>query len=107
MYWDNRGKCGAGWPLQKKHSPYSQALLSAILTPDLNWGQTQNHFHGEVTSPITRKPNAVLLRAAYTLGRMLREHPELWDLAADTLLRCHKAKSLEEYAGQAGKAWSQ
>ena len=94
-------KCGAKELFRKTIHPYSQALLSAILTPDLNKDRKRIILNGELSSPINPKAQCRFApRCIYASDECFESDPELRDMGGGHMVRCHKAKSQDHFAGQ-------
>ena len=69
--------------------PYTQALLSAIPTPNIDKPKDRIILKGELTSPINPKNECRFAdRCAYATGNCREKCPELTDLGSDHYVRC-------------------
>ncbi len=70
--------------------PYSQALLSAVLEPQIHERQPRKLLQGELTSPIDPKPQCRFApRCPFAGKRCLAEEPKLQDVGGGHLAACH------------------
>ena len=76
---------------KKTLHPYSQALLSAILVPDLDAKRDRIILKGELTSPIN-PPDACRFapRCLYASEECFKSCPSLRDVGGGHYVRCHK-----------------
>ena len=69
--------------------PYTQALLSAIPSTDIDNVRERVILKGEITSPINPKDECRFAdRCAYVTGACREKNPPLTDLGGDHLIRC-------------------
>lgn len=89
-------KCSTEDLFQTTLHPYSQALLSAILEPDIDAKRKRIILKGELTSPINPK-NACRFapRCLYASDECFRSCPELRDIGNGHYVRCHKITETE------------
>ncbi|MBE6994036.1 MAG: ABC transporter ATP-binding protein [Ruminococcaceae bacterium] len=84
-------KCGAKHIFKNPLHPYTQALLSAI--PTINIDNPPRHIplKGELTSPIEPKPGCRFApRCVRAVERCFRETPMLRELETDHFVACHE-----------------
>lgn len=84
-------KCSTEEFFKSTLHPYSQALLSAILVPDLDEKRSRIILKGELTSPIN-PPNACRFapRCLYAEKECFESCPKLCDVGNGHFVRCHK-----------------
>jgi oligopeptide/dipeptide ABC transporter ATP-binding protein len=74
------------------HHPYTQALLSAAPTPDLDSARRQIILKGDVPSPSNAPSGCAFhTRCPIAVGRCLTERPELRTVASGHAAACHLA----------------
>ena len=73
--------------------PYTKALLSAILIPDLDANPERIQLHGEVTSPLD-PPNECRFasRCDYACSECMAGQPPLIEVSPDHFVACFKVK---------------
>lgn len=77
--------------------PYSQALLSAILTPDIHNRVERIILKGELTSPINPLPQCRFApRCPYAAEECFASEPTLIDVGGGHMCACHRVKNLAE-----------
>lgn len=80
---------------QNPQHPYTKALLSAVLKPNLSKrGQLRNVIHGEVTSPIDPAPGCrFAARCPHRTERCMKEDAILRDIGAGHQVACILAEN--------------
>lgn len=80
---------------QNPRHPYTKALLSAVLKPNLSKrGQLRNVIHGEVTSPIDPEPGCrFAARCPHRTERCMKEDAILRDVGAGHQVACILAEN--------------
>ncbi len=77
--------------------PYTQALLSAIPIPDVDYQQKRVLLKGELSSPINPKPGCrFAVRCNYARPECFEKNPELKELEPNHFVACHLAEEKEE-----------
>jgi peptide/nickel transport system ATP-binding protein len=84
-------KCAAEEFFKATIHPYSQALLSAILLPDIDVERKRIILKGELASPINPgKLCRFAPRCIYADDECFESCPDLHDIGGGHLVRCHK-----------------
>ena len=77
--------------------PYTQALLSAIPIPDVDYQQKRVILKGELSSPINPKPGCrFAARCNYARPECFEKSPELRELEPNHFVACHLAGQMKE-----------
>lgn len=75
--------------------PYTQALLSAIPTVDLDNRREQILLKGEISSPINPKPGCRFAsRCPYAKERCTKDNPEIREIMPEHFVACHYVKEI-------------
>ena len=75
--------------------PYTQALLSAIPTVDLDNRKEQILLKGELSSPINPKPGCRFAsRCPYAKEECTRTSPEIREILPDHFVACHYVEEI-------------
>ncbi len=92
-------KCGAKSTFRKPLHPYTQALLSAIPTIDIDNPPQRIPMKGEITSPVDPKPGCRFApRCPYAVDKCRTDTPMLREYEPGHFVACHKVE--EEFAGR-------
>ncbi len=76
--------------------PYTQALLSAIPVPDVDYQKKRILLKGELSSPINPKPGCrFAVRCNYAKPECFQVQPELKEVEPGHFVACHLAKDAE------------
>ena len=76
--------------------PYTQALLSAIPVPDVDYQKKRILLKGELSSPINPKPGCrFAVRCNYAKPECFQVQPELKEVEPGHVVACHLAKDAE------------
>lgn len=76
--------------------PYTQALLSAIPVPDVDYQKKRILLKGELLSPINPKPGCrFAVRCNYAKPECFQVQPELKEVEPGHFVACHLAKDAE------------
>lgn len=76
--------------------PYTQALLSAIPVPDVDYQKKRILLKGELSSPINPKPGCrFAVRCNYAKPECFQVQPELKEVEPGRFVACHLAKDAE------------
>lgn len=76
--------------------PYTQALLSAIPVPDVDYQKKRILLKGELSSPINPKPGCrFAVRCNYAKLECFQVQPELKEVEPGHFVACHLAKDAE------------
>ncbi len=76
--------------------PYTQALLSAIPVPDVDYQKKRILLKGELSSPINPKPGRrFAVRCNYAKPECFQVQPELKEVEPGHFVACHLAKDAE------------
>ena len=76
--------------------PYTQALLSAIPVPDVDYQKKRILLKGELSSPINPKPGCrFAVRCNYAKPECFQVQPELKEVEPGYFVACHLAKDAE------------
>ncbi|MCD8076788.1 MAG: ATP-binding cassette domain-containing protein [Lachnospiraceae bacterium] len=76
--------------------PYTQALLSAIPVPDVDYQKKRILLKGELSSPINPKPGCrFAARCQYASPECSQKEPELREISPGHLVACHKTDSVQ------------
>ena len=85
-------KCEKKELFKRQYHPYTQALLSAIPTINIDQLHKRIILKGEITSPIDPKPGCRFAsRCLYADERCFSEEPELKEYAPNHFVACHHA----------------
>ena len=88
-------KCTSKELFQNTLHPYSQALLSAILVPDIHKKSKRVLLKGEISSPINPLPQCRFApRCTYASEECYASKPELVDVGDNHFVACLKVKTL-------------
>lgn len=72
------------------YHPYTQALLSAIPVPSINYKRERIILKGEIASPLNPKPGCRFApRCNYAIEKCLSVEPELLEKDEDHFVACH------------------
>lgn len=75
----------------KPMHPYTKALLSAVLVPDIHHQQKRIVMEGEITSPINPKPGCRFsARCKEATQQCVKETPSLTEVCPGHFVACHK-----------------
>lgn len=86
-------KCSSKEIFAKPLHPYTQALLSAIPTINIDKPSKRIALKGEITSPINPKPGCRFApRCPYAKEECFAETPELREVEAGHFVACHEVK---------------
>ena len=76
--------------------PYTQAILSAIPVPDVDYQKKRILLKGELSSPINPKPGCrFAVRCNYAKPECFQVQPELKEVEPGHFVACHLAKDAE------------
>ena len=82
---------------RKPMHPYTQALLSAIPIPDVDYQQERVILKGELSSPINPKPGCrFAVRCNFARPECFEKAPELKELEPNHFVACHLAEKKEK-----------
>ena len=87
-------KCASVELFRNTLHPYSKALLSAILAPDIHRKTERILLEGEISSPIEPPPQCRFApRCIYASEECLKSEPPLVEVAEEHFVACHKVKT--------------
>ena len=93
-------KCPSGALFKKQLHPYTQALLSAIPTTNIDAPRQRIVLKGEITSPIEPKPGCRFAPRCLYAGEMCRKaQPALEEAEPGHYVACHYWRELTEKKG--------
>jgi len=77
----------------KQIHPYTQALLSAVPVPVVNYDKERIILRGELSSPVDPKPGCRFApRCDYCQDKCQTEEPEFREILPDHMVKCHFAE---------------
>lgn len=82
---------------QRRLHPYTQALLSALLVPNLDSKRERILLKGELSSPINPKPGCRFApRCLYAQSSCFDQEPELREVSPGHFVKCPFAEEIEQ-----------
>lgn len=89
-------KCSAKEVFMKPLHPYTQALLSAIPTINIDKPSKRITLRGEIASPINPEPGCRFApRCPYAKEKCLAQQPELCEVEPGHFVACHEVKAVK------------
>jgi len=77
----------------KQIHPYTQALLSAVPVPVVNYNKERIILKGELSSPVDPKPGCRFApRCEYAQEKCLTDEPDFREVMPDHMVKCHYAE---------------
>lgn len=89
-------KCPSAELFEHPMHPYTQALLSAILDPDIDVQQERIILHGELSSPINPKPGCRFAARCIHAQDACRQPQTLMEIAPEHFVSCCRVKEINQ-----------